>query len=251
MTAGTASTSQMACKYTPVPNNTMDGAAPLLRVKHTRHPCAPEQQLPASIHRAPTGRGWPGKGGLGSRVAVSAACGGRAFFGALLFFSQSRRTYNVEWGIARLRLPSLISCSHYVICGPALPSFHKRREGREGGSAGSCLLQPFWCAEPSQNSNGKSIHRQGEASVQRGACVQAGESSGPVSSSLAQCWRSVELQRCLGSLGMFMFPSSLHRSLCSGCEGAHSSVRGIKHLASITPCTPSRSHGKIYPPASL
>lgn len=51
----------------------------------------------------------------------------------------------------------------------------QKREGRErGGSAGLCLPQPFWCMEPSQNSNGKTIHRQREASVQRGACVQAG-----------------------------------------------------------------------------
>lgn len=67
-----------------------------------------------------------------------------------------------------------MSCSHYVICGPA--HFTKKREGREGkgGSAGLCLPQPFWCVEPRQNSNGKSIRRQGEASVRRGACVQAG-----------------------------------------------------------------------------
>lgn len=49
----------------------------------------------------------------------------------------------------------------------------KGREGK-GGSAGLCLPQPFWCVEPRQNSNGKSIRRQGEASVRRGACVQAG-----------------------------------------------------------------------------
>lgn len=86
---------------------------------------------------------------------IPAHCGGQAGFGALLFAPSFHGTYNVQQSMGGPAAKPDVMLS---LCHLWARSASISQKGRRGGRA--VLPQPFWCMEPCQNSNGKSIQRR-------------------------------------------------------------------------------------------